>query len=683
MGSANRYKNTAGKILVTFILIAGFCSAPRGQWVQTNGPLYGYVHSFVACGDTLIAAAGFGGGIFTSIDHGINWSKIETPFDSLRTTTLLKHGTAIFAATINGTFRSTNNGKDWTYCSALGIPFFAMSQTAKYIFGEQSGWIYYSADNGNTWSRSDTTYPSGGYSLYANDTVILAGNEKGIFRTTDFGHSWSQPDTLTRNKSITVIRSIGDTLYCGGTDGLYRSTNAGRSWELADDSLRVTDIIRFGNILIVSTYDGIFRSFDNGLHWVKSDSGLNDLNIQSIIANSGYLFAGTYTDWLYRSADSGRSWVRMKGGIANVALNLTQSGNAIFAGSDKGVYRTTDDGISWIPKNVGIGDDFTSGFVTFDSLLVRTGNYVLARSTDNGELWITQPGSQSTGLWIFGNTIISSDAEHLERSTDLGLSWKVCLLDSSELYSVNVTALATIGSMLFASGPYLDGILLRSADGGGNWISVHPADTLDVTALVAVEDTLIAGTEDQGIFRSTDMGNHWSQAHAGANVLAVTSFARSGKYLFAGSSRSGVLYSSDNGANWREFNESLGSESVQCLLVSNGFLFAGTDSLVWKRPLSDLGVHATDNSAGCRIVTTAPNPFISETTISLSCIKTMTLHFEVFNLLGRKVFDGGNTIYNEGEHTITLQGGELPHGEFFGRFSASDGSVKSIKLQHF
>ncbi len=77
------------------------------------------------------------------------------------------------------------------------------------------------------------------------------------------------------------------------------------------------------------------------------------------------------------------------------------------------------------------------------------------------------------------------------------------------------------------------------------------------------------------------------------------------------------------------------------------------------------------------------NPFSSETKIDFTCREAVAIRFEVFDLLGKKVYDGGNKVYDEGRDHIVLPGNGLPHGELFARFSASDGTVKTIKLQHY
>jgi hypothetical protein len=76
-----------------------------------------------------------------------------------------------------------------------------------------------------------------------------------------------------------------------------------------------------------------------------------------------------------------------------------------------------------------------------------------------------------------------------------------------------------------------------------------------------------------------------------------------------------------------------------------------------------------------------PNPFTTETKISFSCREAILIKFEVFDVLGKKVYDGGEHVYDKGENSITLSGNDLPHGILYGRFVSLDGSAKTIKLR--
>jgi hypothetical protein len=82
------------------------------------------------------------------------------------------------------------------------------------------------------------------------------------------------------------------------------------------------------------------------------------------------------------------------------------------------------------------------------------------------------------------------------------------------------------------------------------------------------------------------------------------------------------------------------------------------------------------------VIGAMPNPFTDETRIDFSCREAVAVRFEVFDVLGERVFDGGEKVYSEGENRVTLLAAGLPHGILYARFSASDGSVKTIKLRH-
>jgi hypothetical protein len=76
-----------------------------------------------------------------------------------------------------------------------------------------------------------------------------------------------------------------------------------------------------------------------------------------------------------------------------------------------------------------------------------------------------------------------------------------------------------------------------------------------------------------------------------------------------------------------------------------------------------------------------PNPFTYETKISFNCREMALLKFEIYDILGKKVYVGSEQVFDKGENTITILGKDLPHGILYGRFVSLDGSAKTIKLR--
>ncbi len=76
------------------------------------------------------------------------------------------------------------------------------------------------------------------------------------------------------------------------------------------------------------------------------------------------------------------------------------------------------------------------------------------------------------------------------------------------------------------------------------------------------------------------------------------------------------------------------------------------------------------------------NPFTSETTIAFDCREAVALKFEVYDILGKKVYDGGSHIYDRGANKLVLSGEILASGILYARFSNPNGFVSTLKLRH-
>lgn len=99
---------------------------------------------------------------------------------------------------------------------------------------------------------------------------------------------------------------------------------------------------------------------------------------------------------------------------------------------------------------------------------------------------------------------------------------------------------------------------------------------------------ILAGTAGNGIFRSTDRGNHWTEINQGLLNLDVRAIAFNPNTgaLFAGTQGGGVFRSFDNGHTWigseplqdEEFQSGLANLFITALTVNpgNGDVFAGT-----------------------------------------------------------------------------------------------------------
>ena len=182
-----------------------------------------------------------------------------------------------------------------------------------------------------------------------------------------------------------------------------------------------------------------------------------------------------------------------------------------------------------------------------------------------------------------GNVFYAGRSSGLYSSRDGGYTWQSAYasLDLPGLLPTTAVAASSDGSV-FAG---FHGGIFRSLD-GNTWVpSLLPTPLSRVVALVVSpnfeEDGLIlAGTEKNGVFGSTDTGLRWSPWNLGLldfNVLSLVispSFA-SDRTVYAGT-ESGLFRSTNGGRAWRTVPTPLEVGSVLSLAIPPGLTKTST-----------------------------------------------------------------------------------------------------------
>ncbi|MFA6540896.1 MAG: T9SS type A sorting domain-containing protein [Bacteroidota bacterium] len=168
------------------------------------------------------------------------------------------------------------------------------------------------------------------------------------------------------------VNSAGDTILFAGAyqGGVFRSDNYGDSWVEIDG----------GNFLM-------------------GDTGFTNSHIHALAAspneNGGVtLFAGTEGNGIYLSANADTNWTAVNSGLTNLNVYaLVADSNNIFAGTSGGVFLSTNNGVGWVPTDTELRGYY--GFVVSrtsagDTVFVKLdGNGSVLRSTDRGENWLS------------------------------------------------------------------------------------------------------------------------------------------------------------------------------------------------------------------------------------------------------------------------------------------------------
>ena len=233
-----------------------------------------------------------------------------------------------------------------------------------------------------------------------------------------------------------------------------------------------------------------------------------------------------------------------------------------------------------------------------------------------------------------------------------------------------------------------NGGVFVSTNNGTRWTLPSTRLSNEIVYALGVEGTnLFAGTGD-GVFLSTDNGRSWTAA--GLSNANVSALAISGTNIFAGTiytgvSNGGIFLSTDNGASWTAVSTGLTNTNISSLAISETELFAGTNgSGTWRRPLSEMTSVKDGKSAiptSFSLSQNYPNPFNPTTTISFALPSRSFVSLKVFDVLGRELSTVVSGELQAGTYNRQWSAENMSSGVYFYRIqSGSFAAVKKMLL---
>lgn len=439
----------------------------------------------------------------------------------------------------------------------------------------EGGGVYFSLDGGASWRESGLA----GHGLRAlvesssHPDVLLAGGLDGVFRSTDFGRTWSRVtpagDPELRNfDSLAVDPRNPDVIYAGTFHLPWKTLDGGAHWfpiheGMIDDSdvLSLAVDPAYPQRIFASACSGLYRSADAGMHWKKIQgipfSSRRTPVIQLDATHPGTYFAGT-TEGLWRTADDGLTWQRVSPGdwVVNslaftVAGSERGSGLRLLAGTEQlGVLASDDGGEHFSASNDGFGhrqilslamDTKRPGHIA--AVLAGAGAPdATVETEDGGESWtpLARGLAPETLRHIF-----SSPAGWLAALASGGLA----RFDSSLQTWSRAGVMQEIGG---TNPPHAPLKKQKAA----------PAFSALVNDLAFADAGWFAATEE-GLFVSRDEGSSWSSVPFGPAGLPAdsVSVSRDGRRIRLVSWHA-MLFSEDAGASWHWHDLPFGSGGV-------------------------------------------------------------------------------------------------------------------------
>jgi hypothetical protein len=234
----------------------------------------------------------------------------------------------------------------------------------------RTGGMVRTADGGATFDSLDHEIapqnPSLAIAVDPSDTRILLVGSSGINRSTDAGEHWTHTDVWDYTTSFGRSPSNSSIIYAGANNGVRKSTDSGLTWSSRGLNPGMSGRNTLGLAVDPATPStvyaamgtgGLWVSTDSGSTWTKIDGGLGSLAINDVLidpTNANVMYTATSTG-VYKSGNGGTTWVANNNGLppgnalgSNHPLLMDQSSTAtLYARIGNTIYKTTDGGGNW------------------------------------------------------------------------------------------------------------------------------------------------------------------------------------------------------------------------------------------------------------------------------------------------------------------------------------------------
>jgi photosystem II stability/assembly factor-like uncharacterized protein len=251
-------------------------------------------------------------------------------------------------------------------------------------------------------------------------TVVYAGTQKGVFKSSNGGLSWNDPSNGqlegTNVHCLAIDPLTPSSVFAGTGRGVLKSANGGATW---------SDTRTAGAI-----YNLIFGSEKSTIYAADFD-------------DVGYYPAPSV---VYKSTDGGEVWSRVAAGFSIVpgalVIDPTEP-STLYAGNSTGdfggahIYKSVDGGSNWRMASLGISGDYM-GVLALDPLnpatlyastsaWAATDESSIVKSTDAGSTWHSLSGLPGVGALAINprdpSTLYAATYLGVFRSTDGGVRW--------------------------------------------------------------------------------------------------------------------------------------------------------------------------------------------------------------------------------------------------------------------
>ncbi len=402
---------------------------------------YGYYDAVLACSpldENKVFVAGMN--IAKTSNGGSTWSAAGTNIhvDNHSLEFMPGNNNVIWCGNDGSIYSSTNSGTSWNDLgNGIGIKqYYRMGASTINPYTMLAGAQDNGTDRlvGTSWRK---VYGADGMECLIDRTndqnMIVSWQNGNLLKSTNGGTNFTNITPASGDWTTPFIQDpVVATTLVGGWDKVYRSTNFGDTWTAISNStfsgtIYAVAMTEANNNYIYAASLGVMqRTTNTGASWTTITTGLpvNGTGITYIaVSNSDpnkvwvTLTGYSAGNKVFYSSNGGTTWSNYSGSLPNVPVNCIvyqkNSQDAVYIGTDFGIYYRDATLPDWIPYNTGLPN------VIVYELEINDNIQKIRAATFGRSIWESELNSSSSFTLDAGVvSILSPDVAVCENTFD-------------------------------------------------------------------------------------------------------------------------------------------------------------------------------------------------------------------------------------------------------------------------
>lgn len=448
-------------------------------------------------------------------------------------------------------------------------------------FGLMAGTFFHSADEGQTWTETETAELNG-LDLFELDGYLFTAF-RAVMRSADFGVTF---DTVFNSSDVKrKFVNLNGKPVLSSSDNLYTSLDSGLTWE----QIPATDYYGYADNLtvhegrlITNSSNRINYSDDDGITWKSVVMPVGIYRTNSLFVNDdGRIFIGGEASQIYFTDDPESPLQVLFGEKEELNSIFSQGPKVVVAGSNGVLLRSEDGGDTWTKSIITDHNLDLPGFIGDRLFVVDNNEALLLVNADNSYTPVFVNSANYHTFEIAGDatTAYIGAGEKVYRTDDAGDSWAEIYVHPGSISRIQLVENDHLALLDY------NGKLYMSDNNGDSWQlkSGSPDSTRSYLDFAIFDDMNFIVMSSSLLYKTTDGGASWTSTGRPYNGYRLYSMENESVLCLGTNAADGWLYKSDDqGSTFPQITKT-------CSTISRNGYYDRTTQTFWTAG-SGLGI---------------------------------------------------------------------------------------------